>query len=69
MQYYANADLSAAFKSRSSSFWEHLLPAATNNYYIRSLLGPRFFRYPVLPINETHIWDAKVQVSRGQLPE
>ncbi len=71
-QLYDDANLALAFKSRTSAFWERLLPAAVNNYYIRSLLGSRFFEYPIVAINATHVQNAKVQVSSSAtevLPE
>ncbi|PNH12021.1 hypothetical protein TSOC_001063 [Tetrabaena socialis] len=46
-EYYTEVDTRAAFANRTSGFWERLVPAGVNNYYIRSLLGQRFFEYPV----------------------
>lgn len=33
-----------------------------NNYYIRSLLGPRFFELPVMQVNDTHKEKAMLEV-------
>lgn len=38
------------------------MPAAVNNYYIRSLLGQKYFLAPVQAVNETHVLPAKLQV-------
>lgn len=59
---YEGVDIARAFKGRTSGFWERLVPAAVNNYYIRSLLGQRFFEYPIVAINSTHVQRAKIQV-------
>eukprot|EP00798_Chlamydomonas_sp_ICE-L_P020523 gene20523-27315_t len=42
-EHYTKEDISDLFQNRTSSFWEKLLPAGVNNYYIRSLLGEQFF--------------------------
>ena len=60
-------DISTLFEGRTASFWEELVPAAVNNYYIRSLLGPRFFESPILPINSTHIHIAMREVLQHDL--
>eukprot|EP00798_Chlamydomonas_sp_ICE-L_P002687 gene2688-12920_t len=59
---YVETNTSEVFENRTSGFWERLLPAGVNNYYIRSLLGERMFRYPVLPLNLTHAHKASLQV-------
>jgi hypothetical protein len=60
-------DISTLFKGRTSSFWEELVPAAVNNYYIRSLLGAKFFESPIVPINSTHIHIAMREVLQHDL--
>lgn len=41
------------------------MPAAVNNYYSRSLLGPHFFTMPVLSVNATHLQVAMLKVRCG----
>ncbi|KAL6760760.1 hypothetical protein V8C86DRAFT_2547987 [Haematococcus lacustris] len=55
-------DIRKAFSDRSSAFWERLLPAGVNNYYIRSLLGSQYFEHPIKPIDDSLVQQAKVQV-------
>lgn len=57
---YLESDIKLAFLQRSSGFWERLLPAGVNNYYIRSLLGPRFFEFPMIHITRDHVLLAKL---------
>ncbi|KAG1671065.1 hypothetical protein FOA52_000736 [Chlamydomonas sp. UWO 241] len=64
---YNGSDVSAVFRGRTSLFWERLVPAAVNNYYIRSLLGPRFFEPPLPPINTTHVQQALLEVLQHDL--
>lgn len=66
-EFNSSSDITAVFKGRTASFWEELVPAAVNNYYIRSLLGPKFFESPILPINSTHIHIAMREVLQHDL--
>ncbi|GIL89531.1 hypothetical protein Vretimale_1906 [Volvox reticuliferus] len=59
-EYYLDVDTQPAFYNRTSGFWERLMPAGVNNYYIRSLLGSRFFEYPVLEVSPQHATLAKL---------
>ncbi|GLI70545.1 hypothetical protein VaNZ11_015461, partial [Volvox africanus] len=59
-EYYLDVDTQPAFYNRTSGFWERLMPAGVNNYYIRSLLGSRFFEYPVLEVTPQHTALAKL---------
>ncbi|EFJ46165.1 hypothetical protein VOLCADRAFT_93305 [Volvox carteri f. nagariensis] len=61
-EYYLDVDTQPAFLNRTCGFWERLMPAAVNNYYIRSLLGSRFFEFPVLEIMPQHVALAKLAV-------
>ncbi len=38
------------------------MPAGANNYYIRSLLGPRFFETPLLAISPAYVHQAMLEV-------
>ena len=66
-EFNSSSDIAPLFKGRTASFWEELVPAAVNNYYIRSLLGPRFFESPIVPINSTHIHTAMKEVLQHDL--
>lgn len=43
------------------------MPAAVNNYYIRSLLGSRFFQYPIVHITPEHVSAARLTVAQQDL--
>lgn len=61
---YKAQSIKPVFQGRTSSFWEKLLPGGVNNYFIRSLLGGRFFEFPLLGVNETHVERAKVDFNQ-----
>ncbi|GFR45171.1 hypothetical protein Agub_g6557 [Astrephomene gubernaculifera] len=54
-EFYLDVDTQRAFINRTTGFWERLMPAGVNNYYIRSLLGQRFFEFPVMQVAPEHI--------------
>lgn len=43
------------------------MPAAVNNYYTRSLLGSRFFQYPIVHITPEHVSAARLVVAQQDL--
>ena len=49
-------------RGRTSGFWDRLIPAAANNYYIRSLLGMQYFDWPVATVNLTITHMAMLEV-------
>ncbi|KAG2442395.1 hypothetical protein HXX76_002481 [Chlamydomonas incerta] len=50
----------AFFPSRGAAHWGELLPAATNNYYIRSLLGEQVYYLSAAELNGTHLAAARL---------
>lgn len=58
--FYFEVDAQRVFVNRTAGFWERLLPSGANNYYTRSLLGQRYFEYPVVYITHEHVQLAKL---------
>ncbi|GAX84436.1 hypothetical protein CEUSTIGMA_g11856.t1 [Chlamydomonas eustigma] len=67
MQLHNTTDLSRAFKDRTTGFWERLLPAAVNNYYIRSLLGEQYFSTPLKSVRTSDTELAMLEVMQHDL--
>eukprot|EP00198_Chlamydomonas_reinhardtii_P005334 XP_001694670.1 hypothetical protein CHLREDRAFT_148896 [Chlamydomonas reinhardtii] len=59
-EFYLDTDTQKSFVNRTTGFWERLMPAGVNNYYIRSLLGQRFFEFPVTQVLPQHVTLAKL---------
>ncbi|GIL86836.1 hypothetical protein Vretimale_15605 [Volvox reticuliferus] len=50
------------FPTHGSAHWRALLPAATDNYYIRSLLGESVYFLPSENLNLTHLTAARLAI-------
>ncbi|KAG2498744.1 hypothetical protein HYH03_003483 [Edaphochlamys debaryana] len=59
-EFFMDVDTQRTFTNRTTGFWERLMPAGVNNYYVRSLLGQRFFEFPINQVTSADAGLAKL---------